>query len=157
MNSFLLLFLTSLHQNFMSRIGIYPKFLDKWISFPLADLDCRQPNYAFFLYVYIYSLPCFFYFLSLDHQADALGSKIGYAKYVVSPKELVSRFSRVSYISEHLKVCGLDILDDMFTEYIKRITYSPYQLYADVNRIWGENSSITHLFLENPKWLRKTK
>ena len=29
-------------------------------------------------------------------QADALGSKIGYAKYVVTPNELVKRFSSVS-------------------------------------------------------------
>nr|XP_058966733.1 endothelin-converting enzyme 2-like [Pocillopora verrucosa] len=33
-------------------------------------------------------------------KADALGSKIGYAKYVVSPKELVSRFSRLSINSK---------------------------------------------------------
>ena len=151
MNSFLLLFLTSLHQRFMSRIGIYPSFLISGFLFPWQIWIVGNQIRLFFLYVYIYSLPCFFYFLSLDHQADALGSKIGYAKYVVSPKELVSRFSRVSNISEHLKVCGLDLLDDMFTGYIKRITYSPYQLYAYVNRIWGENSSIAHLFLENPK------
>lgn len=30
------------------------------------------------------------------NQADALGSKIGYAKYVVRPKDLTSRFSNVS-------------------------------------------------------------